>query len=108
MYCCAAVWLTAAGPRRAAAHPHLIIFHLVYGCTARRHCLRLPPRVHLSHYVHLLESLSRKGRGEGGEQVTQGQVRKDDWRELKRAEEHRVNLSRQDTRKGFGRKKQPM
>lgn len=58
MYCCAAVWLTAAGPRRAAARPHLIIFHLVYGCTAPRHCLRPPPRVHLSHYVHLEESLS--------------------------------------------------
>lgn len=72
MYCCAAVWLTAAGPRRAAAHPHLIIFHLVYGCTAPRHCLRLPPCVHLSHYVHLKESLSWGG------QVTQGQVRKDD------------------------------
>lgn len=65
MYCCAAVWRTAAGPRRAAAHPHLIIFHLVYGCMARRHCLRLPPRVHLSHYVHLRDSLSRE-EGEAG------------------------------------------
>lgn len=65
MYCCAAVWRTAAGPRRAAAHPHLIIFHLVYGCMARRHCLRLPPRVHLSHYVHLQDSLSRE-EGEAG------------------------------------------
>lgn len=79
MYCCAAVWPTAAGPRRAAAHPHLIIFHLVYGCTAPRHCLRLPPRVHLSHYVHLEESLSREHVCVwGGGQVTQGQVRKDD------------------------------
>lgn len=107
MYCCAAVWLTAAGPRRAAAHPRLIIFHLVYGCTARRRCLRPPPHVHLSHYVHLQESLSREGREggrEGGgavEQVAQGQVRKDEERAMNRAEERRANLSRQETREGF-------
>ncbi len=47
MYCCvavlAAVLMAAPGPQRAAVHPHLIIFHLVYGCTPSWPCLHLPP-----------------------------------------------------------------
>lgn len=65
MYCCmAAVPVAAAGPQRAAVHRHLIIFHLVYGCTPSWHCLHLPPCMDLSHYVHLSESLSREGEKE--------------------------------------------
>lgn len=60
--------MAAAGPQRAAVHHHLIIFHLVYGCTPPQRCLHLPPCMELSHYVHLNESLSREMEGarEGG------------------------------------------
>jgi len=87
---------------REPLHPHLIVFHLVYG---RRRCLHLPPCMHPSHYVHLNESLSREGgnrrgggeREEGGMARGTGDARTGGERQLQRNEygrgEHRLNRS---------------
>lgn len=80
MYCCMAVLaaapVAAAGPQRAAVHRHLIIFHLVYGCTPSWHCLHLPPCMDLSHYVHLNESLSRE---RDAEREREGAGKREGW-----------------------------
>lgn len=103
MYCCgaapAAAPVVAVGPQRAAVHTHLIIFHLVYGCTPSCHCLHLPLCMDLSHYVHLNESLSREREGgrveeRGRDGQGTGKTRTGEERRLERNEYSRGALSK--------------